>query len=343
MISIFQLFRIIFGLIISFFILYFITSYLTTYIGIQSASMQAQALRSFSQTLQHVYTYNDPQTFDEFKKTGLNFTVITLKPDNRPVITTELGDWEMPVPALIRPGQELWLERKGIDWGWYEFWFVVGVPKDFLFIINDQTSGDLFRKIEPYLPGNTTKYANCDGADIDEPKSLSWFSIKANANKCLLKPGKNQALITISNNCDQSYQQYGLCIHPQGIAYISNQSISWADGLDILAITLGANHDDFWGPLSPRLYDAKQYFFNLHVSIAANSSARRAERISTYIQNLISQGRISSTADVAKCVRELNNFKSNLTYISTYPTFALLEHSKSIYENLLMLGCEVRE
>ncbi|RLJ08201.1 MAG: hypothetical protein DRP12_01015 [Candidatus Aenigmatarchaeota archaeon] len=351
MISIFQLFRIIFGIILSIFIIYFVVSYLSTYIGIQQAGMQAAALRSFSQTLQHVYSYNDPQPFQEFRKTALNFTWILI--GEEPRITVEgLGDWNLPVPAVIRPGQELWLERKALDWGWYEFWIVTGVPDEFLFIINinDADSKDLWDRIEPFLPGNRTKYANCHGANLGTASKLDFFRVET-GELCELKPGKNQALITISSSCSPWYQPYGLCINPNvnpnGHAYYQNESFTWNDELDLIALILGSNHQDIYqhsqGSLSKRLLESKRYFFQHHVGLAAKTAAERARKLADYIEDKKREGKISPNADVVNCVQKLDDFADLLDQIAENPSKDKLDRSAQLYDDLVESGCEVRE
>jgi len=346
MISIFQLFRIIFGIILSIFIIYFVVSYLSTYIGIQQAGMQAAALRSFSQTLQHVYSYNDPQPFQEFRKARVNFTWILI--DEEPRITVEgLGDWNLPVPAVIRPGQELWLERKAVDWGWYEFWIVTGVSDEFLFIINinDADSEDLWDRIEPFLPGNRTKYANCNGTNLGTASKLDFF-IPEKGKLCELRPGKNQALITISSSCSPWYQPYGLCINPNGHAYYQNESFTWNDELDLIALILGSNYQDIYqrsqGSLSKRLLESKRYFFQHHVGLAAKTAAERARKLADYIEDKKREGKISPNADVVNCIQKLDDFADLLDQIAD-GQFELLSQTKDRYDELVESGCEVRE
>ena len=112
MISVFQLFKIIFGLIASGFILYFAVHYISSYSYTQHAIQKAKVINNFIETAQDVYLSGNYINFTQFARYHFTPYFDTRKPEG--LYSKDTDKISVNFPLFISPGEELFIDRKHI-------------------------------------------------------------------------------------------------------------------------------------------------------------------------------------------------------------------------------------
>ncbi len=309
----FQAFRLIFGLIISAFVLYFIISYVGTYSATQEDIVRGQILKAFRDISRDVWAYGVSTNFSDFGR--LPFTInFDIAPVNRPILRTDIGEWELPIPTFFTFGKSVWIDRTTFDLGWWQFRVVTAQPETvFVFNPKDRAWVDFAINLVELLPDTAGKqpriqYAYCP--DIQPMDKITFISINpttvptTSCEMSKLKP--HHKLIVISSTC--STPSVGICITPPtggvGQARLAGSTKSysylgeWPFGL--LGLMIGYTNSSVWGLAGDEMYQAANIWFKNEIGMAAQLMAQRATLLKNNITGLTAQG-LDPNSDAYKC------------------------------------------
>jgi hypothetical protein len=152
MISLYQLFKIIFGLVISGFTLFVILNFTGVYIGIQEDSQRAAILKNFIKTAGDVYISGNPAGFDDFSRQDFTLSFDISEPEG---IVSQAGKTPVFFPLFLSPGKRLFIYRNELDLGWWKFRFIEAMPRTRIFFNPRSASPEaweLVRSIVLVLP-----------------------------------------------------------------------------------------------------------------------------------------------------------------------------------------------
>ncbi len=123
MISVFQLFKIIFGIVFSVFVLVIILRFSYSYTDIGSSSQQAAVLVGMRKVVNDVYTTGIPA---DYSIPNSDDVIIRYRPpDIISAITSLTLD---PITVLLMKGDNVGIYRNEIDLGWHTFYYVEVFP-----------------------------------------------------------------------------------------------------------------------------------------------------------------------------------------------------------------------
>jgi hypothetical protein len=326
----FQIFRLIFGLIISGFVLYFIINYVATYSVTQEDIVRAQILKAFRDTSRDVWAYGIGTNFSDFGR--LSFKInFDIAPINRPVLRTDIGEWDLPVPTLFTFGKLLWIDRSTFDLGWWQFRLTTAQPETvFVFNPTDFQSAEFAIKLVQFLPDTAGKqpkiqYAFC-GQDILPMDKMTFTTIDpktAPTGSCDIKKLKpNWKLIKITENCEKP--AIGVCVQlPEngfGQARLAGSEKTyyyleeWPFGL--LALMIGYTNSSIWGIAGDDMYNATNMWFKNEVGLGANVMAKRAQLMATNISGLTTRG-LDQNSAAYNCKDYYSELSSLLSLVSS--------------------------
>ncbi len=347
MISIYQLFKIIFGLVASGFILYFLIHYTGIYITMQEDVMRVLIIQNFRKATQDVYFTGNPINFSDFGR--LDFTLYFDGQAEPPVMRSEVGEMVFLTPMFFSPSDEVFIDRNHLDHGWFKFYFVEALP-EFFIIFNPLDTGlwqdtdwDLMKNITALFPstiGRTPKvrFGFCGYPDednlsdtwerydfLDSPSAVLKQSHAATTfSRCNASMSWNQRLVTISQSCLPDFITQGICIQPPdiygiGFAYIngSDSSYMYKDSLDLVAMIIGGDERDIYGisTLGENLYEYKNKIWRERVRLASMITGRRAQLIETKLP--------ADITELNECKTLYASLKNTL-YFGPEPVYDLL-------------------
>jgi len=316
--NVYMVFRIVLGIIASFFILYFLTNYAGIYTEMQGNTQCMLLINNFDKAAEDVYLSGNSVVYDGFSKPECDVIFDgKMKPA---VIRSIAGQQVTRIPMIFVPGEELLIERKSLDYGWWKFDFVEALPEMTIvfnpMVINDDTRGlmnsivDLF----PDTTGRTPKirFGFCNGDTIIRPcdggasfcEGFRFFShvdgLSAIPQECE-QLGHGQTLVRISNDCS-GYSGEGVCIAPPdasgvGHAYINGSAGSYLykisfsgshsnNPLDLVALIAGADRESIYGSFAESMYVHENTMMREELELMSDAMWHRSSLVS---QNLPGQ------------------------------------------------------
>ncbi|MBN2043271.1 MAG: hypothetical protein JW754_05720 [Candidatus Aenigmarchaeota archaeon] len=124
MLSVFQLFKIIFGIVFSAFVLITIMRFSFSYTDIGESSQQAAVLIGFRKVINDVYTTGIP---GDYSINNVNDVIMRYRPPDIISAITPLSI--EPMTVLMVPGEDMGVYRNEYDLGWYSFYYMEVLPK----------------------------------------------------------------------------------------------------------------------------------------------------------------------------------------------------------------------
>jgi len=123
MISVMQIFKIIFGIVLSVFILMIILRFSSSYWEIGESGKEVEILMGMKKTIEDVHTTGISMDFDM----GSEDLIYLYSP---PDLVTSVMDVNIdPVTLLLVPGKTISIHREEYDIGWWRFRFVYALPE----------------------------------------------------------------------------------------------------------------------------------------------------------------------------------------------------------------------
>lgn len=370
MISTYRLFQIIFGIIVSAFVLYFLIQYAVSYQAIEQDSQKLTIMRNVKETTSRVYSTGNPINYKHGTRYDLSSCRVKLINPlsiETPSIRCDFGSISIFIPTLLYMGNNVFISRKTLDYGWWETHFIEVVPETH-FIFNPLENTDdvwgLMENITKYLPDTSLgfepriTFGFCDGSDVLEdlcgglceaqdflnvlkqPHSTTTFALCSG-----VPDGSYSRLITISSACSPYLPNSGICISPPGSEGVGSVYIKghtgefiYKDPADLVALIIGGTEEDPFGvPYGKELYEYKNQVFGTMLLNAVEIMSQRS---------ILIAGDLPS-----ECQPLLSDFAHNLdslnTLIMEYNDRASminmnskLELLSSQYQNLVNIGCE---
>lgn len=355
----------IFGIIVSVTLLYFLITYSGNYAGVQKDKQRADILESFAREARSVYLTGISTNFTYFSKYDFSSCFVNSTERSIPEIIcldSEVSGIPMETPVIFKPGQQVYIGRDSLDYGWWSFGVAEALPSTvFVFNPADSTEAgwDVMRNIVEHLPDTSddwsivkVTFAFCDGSQIlyvcggrpcDKSDFLSIISsgpMGASFSPCTADLGGKTA-VTISSACGGAK---GVCINPPnskgvGNAFVegSGKTYVYKDPLDLVALSLGGiEKDDFGVTGAEKIYDYKNSVLMPRLSLAAQVMSKRSV--------LVAGESPSECGSVyIELAQALDKIPSSMDYASVSDMYSLndnLNKAKGIYQNLLDMGCE---
>lgn len=348
MITIYQLFKIIFGLIASAFILYFLINYTGIYISTQEDFQRVLIIHNFRKATQDVYFTGNPINFTDFGM--LDFTLYFDGQSEPSVMKSNAGDTVFITPIFFSQSDNILIERGYLDHGWFKFYFVEALPEMFI-VFNPLDPGliqdkdwELMKNITTLFPstiGRSPKvsfgfcgYPSRDSLSdfwerydfLDSPSAvLKQAHVAMTFSKCNLSMQWNQRLVTISNSCTPDFITQGICIQPPdiygiGYAYIngSGNPHLYKDPLDLVAMIIGGDKKDIYGvkPLGESLYMYKNKIWRERIRLASMIIGQRSHLIET---------KFPTIEELNECKALYSSLKGSV-YFNTDSVYNIISH-----------------
>ncbi len=346
MISIFQLFKIIFGIIISFFILFIVLRFVASYMETGEISKQATDALSLKKIIEDVYT-TGISTNIQFKKNPVTFYT-------PPNIVTKAGTLILEQPTMLVSGKELFVYRGERDFGWWKFYFVGALPETkIIFIPLNKTEKvwSIIGALAMISPSTgesgpyTTFSLGCNGTYIlDNDWSREYFLTivipylktvtVSNFNDCQLR---GYTVVTVSENyTDFLNRENGILITPidNQTGYVYKGSITgekkyfYKDPVDILFLLF--NGDDGYNYINKE-------FLN-EIEMAADINERESSLLSQHTDSACSSAYQKFSMSLNSLKKEAEGDYTNEREMKRF--IDVLENVNKDYENLKVLGCE---
>lgn len=203
MISVFQIFRVLMGVIVFIFVLTFFLRVSDMYSSTQERGSLLETVNVFDHTAMQVYTSGNPSTFPGFD----GFETLVYE---APKIKHDAGQKTLSVPVFLVAsiGDEVLLERRCLEFGWYRWCLVLAFPKGtkilFTPLDNTQQTRDLIVEVVDNLPP-TLEFGFCNGNDArtaSKEEFLSYIAGSAGTayQQCDVPLPDHYRLVTISSS-----------------------------------------------------------------------------------------------------------------------------------------------
>ena len=356
MISIYQVFKIIFGLVISSFILFIIINFVTIYIGLQEDSQRAEIIHNFLKTSGDVYFTGNPISFDDFSRQDFTMTFDISQPEG---IVSQTGKTPVFTPLFFDPGDEVFIYRGEMDMGWWKFRFIEAMPQTLVVFNPISQDNGLTEGIVNLLPDTEflepkVTFGFCNGQALEEKGEKQFFLAFLPLEpmvRCTATLPPDAKLITIDPSCLSVTR--GFCLTPpdsQGIGnlFIKGQLVGfYKDPLDIVSSVIGGEEEDVYGNSGLTLYQYKNHVFRREIALAASIMASRAFLIQREYNSLGLDSCLQAFGDFQRTMESISAFfEDNGDYYNNAGEVAslasLLEQARSGHEDLVNKGCDYR-
>ncbi|MBU0953764.1 MAG: hypothetical protein KKA90_05115 [Nanoarchaeota archaeon] len=371
--EVYELFKMVFGLIASGFILFFLINFAGLYAGVGGCTGKNIALKNFLKSVEDVYLTENEIDFTDFKR--LQFTAAFQPWQSPPAFqivddaTENCGYIRATVPVLSKPGEEVVIDARTINLGWWEYSMAIVIPETLVVFSprdgNDAT-WDFIRDVTLAFPetDNTetkVRFALCDSGKIDEgvcgSAGCSAFDFVASilpatqgtmSGACTATLPDNALLISVGAICDVPTN--GICVQPLGSngigsAMIANvsQQFTIIDPLDVIALSLGGDEETLFGPQGKLLYNYKRASFFQELGLATELATVRALDLAEAIHTVHPDHRcfsaLTSFATVTAPLIPLAETEGKTPSEAT-ALVATLTASKNAYTTVVDLGCD---
>jgi len=375
--TIYQAFRIMFGLILAGFILYFFLSYSGVYGETEEMRIRSEIVKNFRSAINDVYETGIPIAFTQFGESNFEFELFLDAEYNPPINYPGIreasitGTVTMFMPVIFLPGDEVYLYRESVDLGWWNFYFIEALS-DVAVIFVPVDSGDevmeLIEDIVDSMPSTSqvqrpkVTFGFCDGPTLyyeglcDEYRceryefeDLIEAGYPSDASECTADLSDSHRLVTISQSCTPIYVSSGVCIEPpdsndMGYAYIAGSSKSYVykNMLDLMAIVIGGDESTVYGITGENYYDYENNIFTEHIRTASEMMLTRATLLE------VEPGtRLECVPIYSEMKTIMTSVKNSL--VSDYhenhgkviALLSLFEQAEQRHQSLAGMGCEV--
>jgi hypothetical protein len=379
MISVFQIFKMVFGVIASIAVLYFLITYAGSYGESQKDVQRSLILKNFRQLAEDVYMTSNPHDFD-FSKFGTSLRYDTKA--SVPTFRFNNNELQTTMPLFFRYGDAISVTQGRIDYGWWRFNYVMAAPQ--LTVVFNPVGRtdeifDAMRNITEALPDTVATDTNflytmcgydsgtdtaCSVCLLDTFEKYDFRSVlnpnfyRSDPALCTRPAAYNQVLVTVSPGCAAS-STADICVNPSGGVFYMRGSAGphpYMDGLDIAAAVIGGTSDDgIHGIEGENLYTYKQGAFREQMKMASDIGTIRATLMYNKLSGLLLSGRIESGSDPALCMPQYVHLRDALQGVSSvlyYPNYysdsvlkgnlkSALSDASDAYRELANNGCEL--
>ena len=364
MLSLFQLFKIIFGVIISGFILFVIINFLGAYTSFQGDSVKGVIIKNFVKTTGDVYLSGNSIVFEGFRDKDLILAIDENEPEGIISIVGTLPLFYPLFPSFAE--EDVFVSRQELDMGWWNFQYMTALPETLILFSAVSPEWDLVRGVTSSLPDSdffTPKvtFGICDGPRIDDRlcggpcERDDFMSVTIGrtmpTSACTAALPEGARLLTISPSCTGVP---GVCVstpNRDGIGTIGLGSRLiglYKDPVDIAATVIGGDEEDIYGKTGETLYIYKNNFFRREVGLAARVLAIRAVPLI---------GPRHPALPVSECQLAFNNFRQTMNALDifldgnedyyknqadTQNLVTMLTKARNDHQELLSKGCDYR-
>lgn len=208
MLSVFQVFRIVIGSVVFLFVLMFFLRVGDMYSFTQEKSQMYDVVLSFDRHALSTYTSGNPVNFSGFH----DFDSVVYHP---PKLKSGAGEKTLSVPVLMIPSKdELWLERRCKDYGWFKWCWVYAVPESVKVIFspleNSPRTRNLTLSIIKDMP-SSVEFGVCNGSAVKAGDSAEFTNFVQGtlSNEavnsyipCRVIPSETTKIVVLSGTAD---------------------------------------------------------------------------------------------------------------------------------------------
>jgi hypothetical protein len=296
MLSVMQIFKIVFGVILSLFILVLFMRFSESYTEIGESGRDVEILMGLKKTIEDVYNTGIPTDFD----TGNLEEIISFY--SPPSIETPVTSVNLdPVPVFLVPGERISIHRTEYDTGWWKFYFVQALPETKIVFVplgRSEVVWNTMGNITKYLPSTEdtdTKvlfgvgcndtggqpvffFLNWEGGYFTRTVLPYFFDNDYDFVPCVEREGYR--IVTISETpVDKDFQVVPVD-NQMGYVYINDtlegqQAHLYKNPLDIISLLFGGK----------KLYDYENRKFLKELSIASDIASREAGILMAKVSN----------------------------------------------------------
>lgn len=252
MISIFQIFKIIFGLIVATFFLYFILNFTGVYSSFQLGQQKVQIIKNFGKAVQDVYVFDTPMKFTDFSLTDDRVEY------NPPYVSFGELRRKIEVPLFLVPGKEVYVYRGELNLGWWKVNWIGALPTTTV-ILNPLTysprSWDAMRglvRMFPQTQNPEISFGFCSGEELYDTYDRDYFlrGIRDRAElgfiPCNATLPRDHVLVTINDYpANTTAPSSGLLVVPNatglGYAVWEGETYLYKDPLDLFSLLTGGS------------------------------------------------------------------------------------------------------
>ena len=351
MTSLYEVFRLIFGLIVAGFIFVILINFISSYASVQESINRAEIMRNFLKTGADVYLTGNPVGFTQFGKadfSGVNEPVFETTPPEG--ILSSTGKSPVYFPLFFALGDEVFIDGGSLDMGWWTFRYVTAMPQTRIFF-SPQVSGqrEFIRSVVSHFPNTeffspTVSFGICDGSEIRELCGGSLceqrdfiFSLQDQVvQPCTVPIPENAVLVTIARTCTE-----GLCLTPaddQGVGtmLLDGETYFYKDPLDVVAAVIGQSEDRL-GSRATRLVDYKNAIFRREILLAVDVMMHKGQLYRTADDCGFAWSRLITTMRDIK--QSLDDEDYHLNQATIRRLIADLTTARGIHEELVNGGC----
>jgi len=370
--TIFQAFRIMFGLILAGFFLYFFLSYAGVYSETEESGIRLDIIKNFKSAIEDVYKTGVSVTFSQFGESGMDFDLSFdadyNPPAHYPSLVSNVQSVRLMPPSIIVPGDEVFVYRTYFSLGWWKLYFVEALPDMAVIFASTDAGKGLVNDIVSHMPSTgqaqvDVTFGFCDEGDLYYDSLCDGGSCERTGFQDFLDSGfysssvactatlpESHRVVTISGSCSSAYAGEGVCLTPPdesgiGYAYVhgSQEQHVYRNIFDVLSLVLGGDEGTMQGITGERFYRYSTNVFREHIRFAALMTANRVGMLAAEL------------GTGPECVDDYLALGNTLESISTLLAGDYGDYSDSIelaqllgqadaeYESLLSKGCEVRE
>jgi len=376
--TVFQAFRLLFGLILAGFILYFLLSYSGAYGAGEESRIKNDIIKNFITAANDVHQTGVPVSFTQFGESDLDFDLrldaTFTPPTHYPGLESTEITKTLLIPILLLPGDDVYLYRESANIGWWIFYFTEALSDvSFIFVQLDSSTGatDVIASIVDALPQSNYKpeinfgfcdgndlyyYDLCDGQRCTRNDFDNLVGVYQASSKCTAELPLNHRLITVSSACSASDYDEGVCITPSdsngiGEAFIKGSAETYfyknrfgLYKLDLLALVIGGDESNIFGITGENYYQYINNMFSEHIKTASDTMIARSNIMADSL--IMSQDCIQQHSSFALILGSIYTLLSNNPqyyndYSDTNEFLSLLAEADNAYDLLDNYGCGV--
>jgi hypothetical protein len=373
--NVFMVFRLVLGIIASFFILYVLINFSGIYSEMQGHTQCMMVINNFIKAAEDVQLTGNSIVYEDFE--GKDCDIVFDGEISPPLIRSIAGQQVNRIPMIYLPGDELLIEKRSMDFGWWKFDFIEALPElTIIFNPLDATmeTKDEIRSIAGLFPDTSNqpvkiRFGFCDGSTLEKPcrsgqdycdvhSFMTYIDSLTAKTKCSLRLGDNQRLVTIHSDCPVGLVDQGVCISPKGASGYGNMAINQSvelyyhkNPLDRLAMIVGGDETTNYGSVAENLFIYENRIWRQELDLMSLIHWHRSSLISQNLPNQpLGYDENSQCRNLyTNFALELDNIRSVISnndyYKDTASLTSLLQYlnyADSIYQDMLGMGCIYR-
>ena len=280
--SLYDIFKIIFGIVASVMILAFVLNYTDVFSSLQKGAQSAKTVENFKKAAEEVYLTGNPSEFGGFSRIWPEISF--LANEDPPAISYASGRSAILTPVLFSPGSDILITRATEDYGWWRFDSAIALPETVIVfnpVESSQENTDIiygiagiFSASYAYSPNVT--FGVCSGSSIDAYMDYSGLDYRlksaAALEKCEAEMPENFRLAAFSSDCTGFS---GVCFAGNA-AHIGEDTFAYSDALDMAFLIIGGDKEDVFGSTKgANLFKYKKRVFAERISLASQIASKR--------------------------------------------------------------------